>query len=335
MCRQTITKHTVCGHEENDSFPCEVSIDTGSCPQSEPTFKEEPTYCSECTHFADAMKKIETDASLAAVPRTIKDPSAPKRYAKTREHYEHCGHYDKVIQQDFELGEDDPDFITEEMIGSCHGCSQALPWQIEEMKQYGRWTDDPWGAMDNVRIAEEEKNNGWDSGPSSQPASAAASGCTAPGLDQDAGSDDDLESIDYTPEKNKGVAGRPPPSHDTASSYYSDNGDSSDNEEGHHPIKSYGSHPLHDGYSGDIISMDGNSEHEDNGEHPRFGSEVPELPIPDWSSRGWNIPGGDGDEPVELSAEERQKMGIPLTMPLTKARLASLLRRRMTRRMKQ
>lgn len=55
--------------------------------------KEETTYCPERTHFADAMKKIETDASLVAVPPEVDDPSAPKRYAKIREHYKHCGHF--------------------------------------------------------------------------------------------------------------------------------------------------------------------------------------------------------------------------------------------------
>ena len=96
MCQKTVVTHSACGHDVEDTFPCESFLDTGSCPSSEPKTTTEETNCPSCeedAHLAAAMKQIETDASLAAVPITAKDPSAPKRWAKSREHFIHCGHF--------------------------------------------------------------------------------------------------------------------------------------------------------------------------------------------------------------------------------------------------
>lgn len=261
---------------------------------------------------------------------------------------------DKVVQQYFELDEGDPEFITEEMVGSCHGCSAALPWQIEEMKSYGRWTDDLWGAMKNVKTTEEERNIGGDVGWSRQPAPTTESEFTAPGLSSDDASlprwgrdSDDHDSIDYTPGKNKGVFGRTPPSRGPASSYNSDE-EGPETVEGHHD-RSLLDEAMH---FGDVYANYGHAdyEHSDpehpdhndmsanraftpNDDHPYEATNIEHgdagPPIPDWQSRGDEaVPGDIVDKPVEVSAEERQNLGIPLTMPLTEARLGSLLRRK-------
>ncbi|MCJ1402360.1 hypothetical protein MMC11_005580 [Xylographa trunciseda] len=230
MCQQTVVTHLVCGHGVEDTFPCEEFLDTGSCPSTEPKITTLETNCPRCedaAHLEAAMKQIETDASLAAVPTTVKDPSAPKRWAKTREYFIHCGHFANVIQQEFELDDDSPEYITEELSGSCHGCCAALPWQIEQKKQHGDWNDDPWGEMQKITSPEEIRDMSGDVGPSQRPVMAVAGG-SAP---QTHASDEDITHLtrgaalpgaryldyggengygDTTPGKGKGIVNQPP-----------------------------------------------------------------------------------------------------------------------------
>ncbi|MCJ1430710.1 hypothetical protein MMC27_000060 [Xylographa pallens] len=231
MCQKTVVTHSACGHDVEDTFPCETSLDTGLCPSSESKITTEETYCPACeedAHLAAAMKQIETDASLAAVPIPVKDPSAPKRWAKTREHFSHCGHFANVTQQDFELEDDSPEYITEELPGSCHRCCAALDWQIEQKKERGEWDEDPWGEMQKLTTVEAVRSVSGDVGPSRWPVTATASSSSAPtrpDFDPDVaypapaaalpgaryvdyGGDDG--NGDTSPGKNKGVAGRPP-----------------------------------------------------------------------------------------------------------------------------
>ncbi|MCJ1381607.1 hypothetical protein MMC17_004718 [Xylographa soralifera] len=230
MCQKTVVTHSACGHDIEDTFPCEKFLDAGSCPSSEPKTRTEATNCPTCeddAHLAAAMKQIETDASLAAVPTTEKDPSAPKRWAKTREHFSHCGHFANVTQQDFELEADSPEYITEELPGSCHRCCAALDWQIEQKKERGEWNEDPWGEMQKLTTAEAVRSIDGDVGPSRQPGITTNSRSAPPSRDLNtadvhpapAAALPSARHVDYggedgdgdtTPEKNKGVVGRPP-----------------------------------------------------------------------------------------------------------------------------
>ena len=133
-----------------------------------------------------------------------------------------------VTQQDFELEDDSPEYITEELPGSCHRCCAALDWQIEQKKERGEWDEDPWGEMQKLTTVEATRSAGGDVGPSQWPATATASGSSAPALpdfDPDVARPAPVAALpgarhvdyggedgngDTSPAKNKGVAGRPP-----------------------------------------------------------------------------------------------------------------------------
>jgi hypothetical protein len=164
MCTEFITTHS-CGHEKTDTIPCDAKLDDPDheCPPTEPITDTGPQVCDTCRanqadmdeeeQLAEALRKIETDASLAPVNGSGKSQLVQ---AKSREYYPHCGHYARVILLDFEIDPNDGEYLDEEIRGSCPGCSIANPKTMEKMKLDGKWGPDPWGELSKPPMTHEQ-----------------------------------------------------------------------------------------------------------------------------------------------------------------------------------
>ena len=361
MCHDSITTYQ-CNHKDRDVFPCDASLQhpEGVCPNPKEPEKidKDGELCTRCAidkaeddEMAEALRRIAEDESL----RPVEASDKRGKLAKTREYYPHCGHYASVVLQDFEVGADEPEYIDMEMPGSCWGCAGANPRMIEEMKQTGKWNDDPWGEMSKKPLTDPEHSDlmmGANAGGSSmapvrdpvftrdwngraEDDLQAPMPTRLPG-GQPAFDESDEEELETSRGKGKGVRGRPVPSR----SAVNDESDEDEDEQPHHEGEP-ASEPESEG-----------PVYESEDEHPpRRGRHAPEpaghrnqasesddedeQAPPDWSASSHPMEPSpaahsNGDDPKALAAisdDERKRLGIG-NLALTNEAYQSILRRK-------
>ncbi|KAL8907050.1 MAG: hypothetical protein Q9207_001662 [Kuettlingeria erythrocarpa] len=166
MCYHEIEKFD-CGHEEKHKIPCEDVCESKSCAKAEEDQIRDhaDTSCTKCKHAADEAEFIQEELRkfvereslnpTTPSPTKTRDPNAPKLYFKRCLVWTKCGHHSHPRPSDIERDEGDPEYMHVEGRGNCFDCSAAPTSTIVKMKQDGQYnTEDPWGAMTRVEIAE-------------------------------------------------------------------------------------------------------------------------------------------------------------------------------------
>ncbi|MCJ1228776.1 hypothetical protein MMC12_005439 [Toensbergia leucococca] len=338
-----------------------LDSDSGTCPAPEKdVIHNHPEHCRDCKSLQEAFAQINSDSSLAPVPQTSsQDPTAPKLFFKERIHWPHCGHYSHPRYTDFERNADDPEYgITLTGIGSCHKCSEAPPSLLAEMKRSGKLAqEDPWGAMSDEPEIGEGGSGSASAGLSNEaiamcvpdsklrsgtskanPATASKAQAPKPPATFD-DSDDDLYAA-TPPGSPPTHPSSPPPDFDDLSLNETLPGTKGKGRSSH-PAETYAS--RHGGPAETNTSdSDSDSEPEDQPTPRGRRSPHPSAAPRNWGSgakqsdddssddededhhaaEGEGAGGDDEGALVDISAEERAALRIPLGMELTRRRLA-------------